>query len=634
MLDGIVEQRERAEAEEVHLEQADPLDLLHRPLRRNLAVVLLAAVERHEFGQRSRGDHHAGRVHRGVARHAFEPPGDASRRSRTRSSFCSRSASAGISVDRRVERHVERAGNQLRHAVDFGNGHLHDAAHVSHRRLGLHGPERDDLRHVLAAVLLGDVGDHLAATPFAEVDVDIWQRHAVGIQEPLEVQVEVQRIDVRDPKAVGHEAADRRTAAGAHGNPPLAGVAHEVPDDQEIALVVHAADDADLERQAGLVVGHDSPQLAPCVHRAPVRQAFGETLAHHVLEVRVGRIAVGHGEVWQVRFALGQIHVAPLGDPHGVRERVRIVAEHPPHFVWCLQEELVAVVLQALFVADTLPRADAEQNVVRVLIRLTQVVHVVRAHKRHAEVARDGQQARVDLGLLRHALVLHLEEEVAGAEQIPIGRGGLYCPLRLVRPNPGRDFAFQAAAEPNQPLRVRREDVFVDARLVIEPLRVPGRDELDEVVEPFVRLGQEHQMVGRLAGDPRPLLAPARRHVHLTPENGIDAALPGLVVEGDRGEHVAVLGHGHGRHLQFGGAIEHLADAARAVEQREFGMQVQVNELSHRCASSVIDGEWGPTPTRRSAPLRGPRDLYHCGGLRPPHPYSHSIVAGGFELMS
>ena len=41
-LHRVVEQRERAEAEEVHLQQTDALDLLHGPLRGDLAVVLLA----------------------------------------------------------------------------------------------------------------------------------------------------------------------------------------------------------------------------------------------------------------------------------------------------------------------------------------------------------------------------------------------------------------------------------------------------------------------------------------------------------------------------------------------------------------------------------------------------------------
>ena len=142
-----------------------------------------------------------------------------------------------------------------------------------------------------------------------------------------------------------------------------------------------------------------------------------------------------------------------------------------------------------------------------------------------------------------------------------------------------------------------REQRLVDARLVVEALGVAGRDELDEVVEALVGLGEQHEVVGGLARRARSIRAIAGRDVDLAAEDRLDAALPRFVVERDGREHVAVLGDRHRRHLQLGGPVEQLADPARAVEQRELGVQVEVDELG----SSA---------------------------------YSHSIVAGGFELMS
>ena len=233
MLDGIVQQRERAEPEEVHLEEPDALDLLHRPLRRDFAVVLLALVERDELGERPGGDHDAGGVDRGVTGHALEPARDREQ-----------ILHAGVPLlellqrrvfrHRQVERHLELVRDELGDAIDVGDRHLHDAADVADGRPRLHGAEGDDLRDVLAPVLLGDVVDHLAAPALAEVDVDIGQRHPLGVEEPLEVQIEVQGIDVGNLQAVGHEAAGRRAAARAHRDLALACVADEVPDDQEV----------------------------------------------------------------------------------------------------------------------------------------------------------------------------------------------------------------------------------------------------------------------------------------------------------------------------------------------------------------------------------------------------------------
>ena len=50
LVERVADQRQRAQPEEVHLQEADALDLLHRPLRDDF--VLLALVERHELGER------------------------------------------------------------------------------------------------------------------------------------------------------------------------------------------------------------------------------------------------------------------------------------------------------------------------------------------------------------------------------------------------------------------------------------------------------------------------------------------------------------------------------------------------------------------------------------------------------
>ena len=130
--------------------------------------------------------------------------------------------------------HVERRRHRLGDAVGVGVGDVHDARHVTHHRPRLHRPEGDDLRDVGAAVLLGDVLDDFAAAALAEVDVDVGQRHALGIEEALEDQVVLDRIDVGDAQAVGDEAAGRGSTAGAYRDALLACVADEIPGDQEV----------------------------------------------------------------------------------------------------------------------------------------------------------------------------------------------------------------------------------------------------------------------------------------------------------------------------------------------------------------------------------------------------------------
>ena len=73
-LDGVVDHRQRAQAEEVHLEQTHLLDHAHVELRHDFIAV--RAVQRHVVRDRLGRDHHAGRVHARVPRQPFQPLAD------------------------------------------------------------------------------------------------------------------------------------------------------------------------------------------------------------------------------------------------------------------------------------------------------------------------------------------------------------------------------------------------------------------------------------------------------------------------------------------------------------------------------------------------------------------------------
>ncbi len=66
--------RQRRQAEEVHLQQADLVDGLH-VVRGDNFVVLIAA-QRHQVGQRLRSNHHTGGVHARATRQAFQLAGN------------------------------------------------------------------------------------------------------------------------------------------------------------------------------------------------------------------------------------------------------------------------------------------------------------------------------------------------------------------------------------------------------------------------------------------------------------------------------------------------------------------------------------------------------------------------------
>ncbi len=78
-----------------------------------------------------------------------------------------------------------------------------------------------------------DVLDDLAAAVHAEVDIDIGHRDAFGVEEALEEELVLERIDVGDLHHVGDERSGGGTAARADRDVLLAGIADEIPDDHE-----------------------------------------------------------------------------------------------------------------------------------------------------------------------------------------------------------------------------------------------------------------------------------------------------------------------------------------------------------------------------------------------------------------
>ena len=246
-LAGDVEHGERFQAEEVELHQPRLLHPFHVELG-DRHVGFRIAVERHQFGERPVADDDAGGVGGGVAGQAFELLGD------VEGALDHRIAVAfGLQLRLAVDglRERDRARRILRHQlaqlVDLPVRHLQHAADVAQHAARLQRAEGDDLRHLVAAVALLHVADHLVAAVLAEVDVEVRHRHALGIEEALEQQAEADRIEIGDGQRIGHQRAGARAAAGPDRNALRLRPLDEVGDDQEVAGIFHAGDDAEFE---------------------------------------------------------------------------------------------------------------------------------------------------------------------------------------------------------------------------------------------------------------------------------------------------------------------------------------------------------------------------------------------------
>ncbi len=276
-------------------------------------------------------------------------------------------------------------------------------------------------------------------------------RDALGIEEALEEQFVLQRIDVGDAQRVGDQRSGGRSAARADGNAVLLGVADEIPDDQEVSGKLHLLDDGEFALQALLVVGDGVLELALLVQRAQRFEAAGEAFAGDVLEITVDGVAGRDIELRERIRDFFQAHVAALGDVERAREHVGRILEDAGHLVAALDEELVAVELHAVGVANRLAGLDAEHDVLRVGVVFAEIVAVVGGDQRQAKIFFQLEEAGMDAVLLLQALILNLEKEIVFAENVGVGSGGGAGGVVVVLHQALGDFALQAAGEADQP---------------------------------------------------------------------------------------------------------------------------------------------------------------------------------------
>ena len=292
-------------------------------------------------------------------------------------------------------------------------------------------------------------------------------------------------------------------------------------------------------------------------------------------------MAGGRGERRQHGLAELDVDVGPLGDPQRVVARLGHLGEQRAHLGRGLQVELLGVELEPVGVVAGRPRLHAQQRVVRLGVVAVDVVAVVGGQQRRPDVLGDLDQLGVRLVLLGEAVVLQFDEEVVLPEDLLEPGGGLGGAGDVALEEPLADEPAQAAAGGDQALAVRFEELEVEPGLVEEPVEVGGRGDLDEVLVALGRLRQQREVEDLVVGPAGAVVAGAGDEVPLHPDDGPDPRLLGRSVEVEDAVHVPVVGDADGRLAVGGGGGHHVVDPRRAVEHRELGVEVKVDEVAH-----------------------------------------------------
>ena len=465
-----------------------------------------------------------------------------------------------------VQGDVRPGGHQLGHGIRFGIGHVQHPAHVPDGGPGGHGAEGDDLGHMVVAVLAADIVHHLAPAGIAEIHVDIRHGHPLRVQEPLKIQAVLHGVDVRDTQAVGHHAAGGGAAARAHRDPRALGIVHEVLDDEEIVREAHFLDHGQLVFQL------------PVVFRLLGAVALREALFTQLPQIGGGVVPLRQLELRQVILAEGEVKLAPVGNALGVLHGVGITGEQLLHLLRGADVEILRLIAHAVLVVHGFSGLDAQQHVVALGVLLPEIVGVIGADQGNARLLVQAQQAPVHRGLLGNAVVLQLQIEVVPAQDLLHGQGVFPGPLIVAADQAAGNFTGQAGGQADKALRMPAQQVQVDAGLDIEPVHKGLAHQVRQVPVTGLVLTQQHQVPGlrvQLIGFVQP--GPPG-HIHLAPDDRVDALGLAGPIEVDGAVHNAMVRDGHRRLAQLLHQLRQVPDAAGAVQQTVLRVDVQMGK--------------------------------------------------------
>ena len=343
----ILNHRQGPKAQKVHLQQTQPLDGRHGELRGGGPVG--RPRERHQILRRLRTDDYAGRVHRGVPRQTLEPAAHVDHLFYPLVALV-RLPQIRVHPQRLVERHSQLVRNHPRDGINKAVRQVHDAPHVPNHTLRLQGAERDDLHNTVRPVLPGHIVNDLASPLVCKIHVDIRHGDALRIEKPLEDEVVLHRVEIRDMKAVGDDRPRGGSTAGSDADAVLPRIVDVIPYNKEVIDIPHLSDHAELILE---------PLPHPAALRGIVRVPLRHALLAETVQICPGIIPLRHVKPRQLCFAELNRHMAAVRDLLRVFNGLRRIGEQPGHLLPALDIELPARIAHPVLVGQLLPGLNA-----------------------------------------------------------------------------------------------------------------------------------------------------------------------------------------------------------------------------------------------------------------------------------
>src|SRR2546430_4089680 len=213
-------------------------------------------------------------------------------------------------------------------------------------------------------------------------------------------------------------------------------------------------------------------------------------------------------------------------------------------------------------------------------------------------------------------MVVQFDKKVLRPENVSIIGGTLFCFFNVVCLNRAVDFPRETSAQSNQTGGPLCEQLFIDSRGVMKAIQMRCGDKLDEVSVAGLVLGQQSDVICRVAPRCRPILVRPGSNVGFATNDRFHPGVMRFLVKFNRPKQIAVIRDRYGRHFEFSGLFHQLFHPDTSIQQRVFSMQMKVNERvsSHQFSSiSVQKKSLANLPGITARTKRGTsEDLLHC----------------------
>ena len=293
-------------------------------------------------------------------------------------------------------------------------------------------------------------------TPFVtKVHVKIRHTDAFWVQETFKNQVVANRVYVRDAHCICCNACRAAAASGPHGYAVRFCKVNKVPHDKVIIHKPH--------RDYNVQFVFKPFEMFLCRLTVAAAQSVGAKPP----QILFVRHAVRRGETGQVPLAEFDRQAAFLCRLGSVSNRLLIAAHAAKHLFFRFEIEFIRLHPHSVGFVHKMPRLNAEQNILRLRILLSDIVNIVCCNSLYAEFLCKRIQTRKNYKLLRDSVILQLNVKIIAEHTLKA-----FCKaarfIVSVHQQKLRNIARKTCRKAYKPLAMLFQQIIVNARPIIK----------------------------------------------------------------------------------------------------------------------------------------------------------------------